>query len=183
MALQHLPPRVLTLVFLPQKRYSVASLYLTPTQDTQPSHLNPIQPPSEPKPLLAKSIPQSPHPPYPLPTRQIHTPPTHYSSPQLPPPPLLNQPHIPSAWTKGTKTVSVNASATVNFSCLHLNPRLICKASNFTSLTPTMYYYYLRLVLGFFFVNAIELGGRGSRRWCGFGGWKRWGGGFIEIPI
>jgi len=62
---------------------------------------------------------------------------TNYSSPQLPPPPSLNQPHIPSARTKGTKTVSVNASATMNFSGLHLNPRLICKASNFTSLAPT----------------------------------------------
>jgi len=139
MNLQHLPPRVLTLVFLPQKRYSVTSLYLTPTQDTQPSHLNPIHPRSELKPLSAKSIPQSPLPPYPLPTRQIHhTPPTQtIPVPSFPPPPSLNQPHIPSARTKGTKTVSVNASATMNFSGLHLNPRLICKASNFTSLAPT----------------------------------------------
>jgi len=51
----------------------------------------------------------------------------------------------------------------MNFSGLYLNPRLICKASNFTSLAPTMYYYCLRLVLvlGFVFVDAIELGGRG----------------------
>jgi len=150
MNLQHLPPRILTLVFLPQKHYSVASLYLTPKQDTQPSHLNPIQPPSEPKPLLAKSIPQSPTSTIPSshPTNSSYPTHTNYSSPQLPPPPSLNQPHIPSARTKGTKTVSVNASATMNFSGLHLNPRLICKASNFTSLTPTMYYYCLRLVLG-----------------------------------
>jgi len=94
MNLQHLPPGVLTLVFLSQKHYSVASLYLTPTQDTQPSHLNPIHPPSEPKPLSAKSIPQSPHPPYPLPTRQIHTHPHTIPVPSFPPP-LLNQPHIP----------------------------------------------------------------------------------------
>ncbi len=146
MALQHLPPRVLTLVFLPQKRYSVASLYLTPTQDTQPSHLNPIQPPSEPKPLLAKSIPQSPHPPYPLPTRQIHTPPTHYSSPQLPPP-LLNQPHIPSARTKGTKTVSVNAKRHHEFLWSVSKSALNLQSKQLYVLGP-YYYYCLHLVLG-----------------------------------
>lgn len=147
MNLQHLPPRVLTLVFLPQKRYSVTSLYLTPTQDTQPSHLNPIHPRSELKPLSAKSIPQSPHPPYPLPTQQIHTPPTHYSSPQLPPSPL-NQPHIPSARTKGTKTVSVNASATMDFSGLYLNTYALDLQSKQLYVLGPYYCYCLRLVLG-----------------------------------
>jgi len=142
MKLQHLPPRVLTLVFPPQKRYSVASLDLTPTQDTQPSHLNPIQPPSEPKPLLAKSIPQSPTSTIPS-SHPTNSYPTHtlFHSPASPPP-LKSTPH-PIRLNKNNFRQRKRHREflwSVSKSALNLQSKQLYV------LVP--YYYCLRLVLG-----------------------------------